>query len=295
MASTVYVGLAATSHNTAATAAATFTNVTARAFTAGTNQPPSVSITSPSSGATFAAPATFVLAASASDTDGTIAKVDLFQGSQLLKTDTTSPYSVSVTLNTAGTYQFTAVATDSDGVTTTSSAVSVTVGGATNQPPTVSLTSPASGATFTAPASVGISASAADSDGTVARVDFYQGSTLLNSDTTSPYGYTWTNVAAGSYSVTAVARDDDGATTTSTAMPVTVNSATNQAPAVSLTSPASGASFTAPANIALQASASDTDGTVTSVAFYRGAILIGTDTTSPYSATGPARWPAATR
>ena len=285
MASTVYVGLAVTSHNTGATATATFTNVTARATATGTNQPPTVSIAGPSTGATFAAPATFVLTAAASDTDGTIANVDLFQGSQLLKADTTNPYSVSVTINTAGTYQFTAVATDSDGASTTSSPVSVVVTAPANQPATVALTSPAAGTTFTAPASVTIGASASDTDGTVARVDFYQGSTLIGSDTTSPYGMTWGSVAAGSYQLTAVARDNAGATSTSTAVSVTVNSATNQAPAVSLTSPSAGASMTAPANVTLQASASDTDGTVTSVAFYQGSTLIGTDTTSPYSAT----------
>ena len=175
------------------------------------------------------------------------------------------------------------MATDSDGATTTSSPVTVTVGAASNQPPAVSLTSPSAGATFTAPASVTIGASASDSDGTVARVDFYQGLTLLFSDTTSPYGYTWTNVAAGSYQVTAVARDDDGATRTSTAMPVTVNSATNQAPAVSLTSPASGASTSTAGQHHASGTASDTDGTVASVEFYRGSTLIGTDTTSPYS------------
>ena len=127
-----------------------------------------------------------------------------------------------MTINTAGTYQFTAVATDSDGATTTSTPVSVTVGGATNQPPTVSLTSPATGTTYTAPASVTMSASASDTDGTVARVEFYQGSTLVGSDTTSPYSVVWTGVAAGSYSLTAVAYDNSGATRTSTAAAVTV-------------------------------------------------------------------------
>jgi hypothetical protein len=283
MGSTVYVGLAVTSHNTTATADATFTNVTARAATTGSNQPPTVSISAPADNASFTAPATFVLTATASDTDGTITKVDLLQGTQLLKSDTSDPYSVSVTLSTAGTYSFTAVATDSDGETTTSSPVSVTVGGSTNQPPTVSLTSPSAGATFTAPASVAIAATAADSDGTVSRVDFYQGTTLLGSDTTSPYGYTWSNVAAGSYSITAVARDDDGATRTSTAVSVTVNSASNQAPTVSLTSPSAGASFTAGANITLSATAGDSDGTVARVEFYHGTTLVGSDTTNAYS------------
>jgi len=284
MSSTVYVGLAVTSHNTGATATAAFTNVTARSFTSGSNRPPTVSISSPSDGATYAAGATFTLTAAASDTDGTISKVDLYQGSQLLKSDTTDPYSVSVTLSSNGAYSFTAVATDSDGATTTSAPVNVTVGGTTNQPPTVSLTSPSSGATFTAPASIAIAATASDSDGTVSQVDFYQGSTLLGSDTTSPYSYTWGNVAAGSYSITAVARDNDGATRTSSAASVTVNSASNQAPTVTLTSPAAGASFTAGANISLSATASDSDGTVARVEFYRGSTLVGTDTSSPYSA-----------
>ena len=239
MASTVYVGLAVTSVKSAGDMTATFTNVTARALTPGTNQPPTVSLTSPAPGATFTAPATITLNAAASDTDGTVARVEFYQGAQLIAADTTNPYSATWSNAAAGTYQLTARATDSDGMTTTSSQVSVTVTGATNQPPTVSLTSPAGGATFTAPASVAMSATAADADGTVAQVDFYQGTTLIGSDTSSPYGMTWGSVAAGSYQLTAVARDNGGATRTSAAVSVTVNSATNQAPAVAVTSPAS--------------------------------------------------------
>ena len=285
MGATVYVGLAVTSHNTSVTKTATFTNVTARTATTGTNQPPTVSLTSPSTGATFTEPATITVAATASDTDGTVTRVDFYQGPQLIASDTTNSYSASLPNLAAGTYQLTAVATDSDGATSTSAPVSVTVNSPNNRAPTVSLTSPGPGATFTARANVIIGASASDTDGTVTQVDFYRGSTLLASDTTSPYGYTWGNVAAGTYQLTAVARDNDGATGTSAAVVVTVNSATNQAPAVSLTSPAPGASFTAPANVTLTASASDTDGTVARVEFYRGTTLIGSDTTSPYSAT----------
>jgi hypothetical protein len=91
-----------------------------------------------------------------------------------------------------------------------------------NVPPTVTLTAPANGATFTAPATVTLTASASDSDGTVAKVDFYAGSTPLGTATAAPYGYTWTNVAAGTYTLTAVATDNLGATTTSAAVTVTV-------------------------------------------------------------------------
>lgn len=79
-----------------------------------------------------------------------------------------------------------------------------------NKLPTVSITSPANGSTFTAPASITINANAADSDGTIAKVEFYNGSTKIGEDASAPYSFTWTNVAAGTYSVKAVATDNRG-------------------------------------------------------------------------------------
>jgi hypothetical protein len=101
-----------------------------------------------------------------------------------------------------------------------------------NQPPSVSLTAPASGATFTAPASITLTATASDTDGTIARVDFYAGSTLLGTDSTAPYSFSWTNVVAGSYSLTAVARDSGGASTVSSTRDITVKSPTLPSTAV---------------------------------------------------------------
>jgi hypothetical protein len=123
----------------------------------------------------------------------------------------------------AGTYSLTAVARDNAGTTTTSTARSITVNPG-NQAPNVSLTAPANGATFPAPATVTVSATASDPDGTVTVVEFYRGgTTLIGSDSTSPYSVTWSNVPAGSYSLTAVARDDDGGMTVSAARTVAVN------------------------------------------------------------------------
>jgi hypothetical protein len=93
-----------------------------------------------------------------------------------------------------------------------------------NTAPTVSLTSPTEGAAFTAPANISISANASDNDGTISKVDFYSGSTLIGTDTAAPYSMTWGNVAAGTYMLTAVATDNAGATKTSSAVNVTVNS-----------------------------------------------------------------------
>jgi regulation of enolase protein 1 (concanavalin A-like superfamily) len=157
---------------------------------------------------------------------------------------------------------------------------------AASQPPTVSLTAPASGSTHTAPATINIAASAADSDGTVTRVDFRSGSTVIGSDTTSPYTFSWSNVAAGSYSITAVATDNTGASTTSSPVSVTVSGQTgNQAPLVSLTSPADGSSFLLGLLMTITASASDADGSIARVEFYAGGLRLGQDTSSPYSFT----------
>lgn len=100
-----------------------------------------------------------------------------------------------------------------------------------NTGPTVSVTSPAQGSTFTAPATIDIAATAADSDGTIKQVDFYAGSTLLGTDTTAPYGTTWSNVAAGTYSLTAVATDNLGATTVSAPVTITTSAPSSELPA----------------------------------------------------------------
>ena len=88
--------------------------------------------------------------------------------------------------------------------------------------PVVSITSPSTNASFVAPASsITINANATTSTGTISKVEFYNGTTLLGTDTSSPYSYVWTNVAAGSYTITAVATDNSSNKTTST--PITIN------------------------------------------------------------------------
>ena len=278
-----YVGVAVSSVNASVATTAVVDNVTVAATTG--NVSPTVSLTAPANAATFTAPATIAISANAADSDGTVARVDFYQGSTLVGSDTTAPYSVTWSNVAAGTYTLSARATDDDGAVSTSAARTITVNAPANQPPTVSLTAPANGATFTAPATFVISANAADSDGTVARVDFYRGSTLVASDATAPYSVTWSNVAAGSYTLTARATDDDGAVITSAGRSITVNAPANQPPTVSLTAPANASTYTAPASITVSANASDTDGTVVRVDFYQGSTLIGSDTSSPFSVT----------
>ena len=99
-------------------------------------------------------------------------------------------------------------------------------GGAVNTPPTVTLTAPASGAQFTAPATLAVQATASDGDG-IQKVEFYQAAgggtpTLIGPAVTSPpYQVTWSNVAAGSYTITAKAYDTKNVSST-TSVPITV-------------------------------------------------------------------------
>jgi endoglucanase len=96
--------------------------------------------------------------------------------------------------------------------------------GGGNVSPTVSITAPANGAVFTAPVTVTINANAADADGTITKVEFFQGTTKLGEDLNSPYSFTWSNVAAGAYALTAKATDNSAAVTTSTTVNITVQS-----------------------------------------------------------------------
>jgi hypothetical protein len=90
------------------------------------------------------------------------------------------------------------------------SAASIRVRSITNTLPAISITSPASGSTFTAPASITINATASDADGSISKVEFFNGTTKLGEDATSPYSYTWAGATAGTYAVKAVATDDRG-------------------------------------------------------------------------------------
>ncbi len=185
------------------------------------NHAPSVSLTSPAANATFAAPATIDLSATAADSDGTVAKVEFLAGSTLVGTSTAPPYAARWTNVGAGAYSITARATDNLGGVTTSSSASIIV--ANNARPTVALSSPTAGTQYYAPATIMVGANAADSDGSITKVEFYANGALIGSSKAAPYTIVWDNVAGGSYSITATATDNQGAVTESAAVGVSVN------------------------------------------------------------------------
>lgn len=97
-----------------------------------------------------------------------------------------------------------------------------------NQAPTVSLTAPVSGARFSAPATITLSANAASSEGMITRVEFFADSAKLGEDTTEPYEMGWSGVPPGTYTLTARAIDHAGACTTSEG--VTISVVVNEVP-----------------------------------------------------------------
>ena len=95
-------------------------------------------------------------------------------------------------------------------------------GAINNNLPTVAITSPADGAAYTEPANINFNVAASDSDGSVTKVEFYQGTTKLAEDTTSPYSFLWGGVTAGNYQLRAVATDNLGGVSTSAVVNVSV-------------------------------------------------------------------------
>lgn len=185
------------------------------------NQPPVVNISSPINNQQLASGSTIVLSADASDSDGSIKQVQFFNGGTSLAIDTLAPYSTTISGLAAGTYALKAVATDNTTANnnTATTTVMVTILSPTSPPPSPNInpvvnlqTLPASAI---APASFTLNASASDQDGTIARVEFYSGTAKIGEDTSAPFSYSIVNYQAGTYTFSAKAYDNQGASAVS--------------------------------------------------------------------------------
>ena len=132
-----------------------------------------------------------------------------------------------------------------------------------------------------------LTATATDSDGSVTRVEFFDGTASLNVDTAAPFTFSWTPGTAGTHALTALATDDQGATTRSAAVSVNVaagSGADMQPPNIALTSPADLAQ-NLDGTLTLSATATDNVGVV-GVEFQIDGQTVGSEVTSaPYSVT----------
>jgi len=155
-----------------------------------------------------------------------------------------------------------------------------------NQPPVISISSPTKSEAFVAPATITIDVAASDADGSVTKVEFYNGTVKLGERTSIPFSFTWKDVPEGSYSITAAATDNANSRTVTPPVSVVVEkaaAAVNQLPVVVILSPAHNSSFKVLAAVTLTAEASDSDGTIDKVEYFSGAEKIGESLSAPWS------------
>jgi sulfur relay (sulfurtransferase) complex TusBCD TusD component (DsrE family) len=210
-----------------------------------TNNSPAITLTSSANGSAYVTPAAINLAASVTANGhaitqvqfyngatllGSVAsapytwswtQVQFYNGATLLGSATATPYNFLWTNVSAGNYSLTAHALYDSGSTVASTAANVTV--ADLPLPSIALTSPANGASYLAPATINLAASVTTNGHSITQVQFYNGATLLGTVTETPCSFSWTNISAGSYSLTAQAVFDSGSTISSAPASVTVN------------------------------------------------------------------------
>jgi len=239
------------------------------------NQAPSITLDAPAANANFFSVDTVQITATASDADGTVAKVEFFDGTTKLGEDTSAPFAFDWVNPPVGPHTLTVRATDNAGATTVSA--SRTINSAQNQVPTVAMAAPANNFKANAPTAVLLTANASDTDGTVAKVEFFKinpaapvfdATTLVGQadavGTPPSYQLTTAPLAAGIYNYAARATDNKGGTSTSGSVQVIINAL----PTVNITAPAAGASIIPGTNYTLRATASDGDGTISKVEFF---------------------------
>ncbi len=265
------------------------------------NQPPTIALTAPQQGATYTQGQPVTIIANASDSDGSISKVEFLVDGNKISEDTSFPYQ-STWASTNGNHTISAQAVDNDNASTATATINISVqtdtGGGNcsdpqyienggyaagsivqnngnkyeckpypfsgwcngaawayapgegtywedawtligecsggnppggNEPPTVSITQPSNGQSFTAGSTITISTSASDTDGNITKVEFFRNGIEIGEDTTSPYSFTWNNASSGSYTLTVKATDNENATGESTAINISVGS-TNPPP-----------------------------------------------------------------
>ncbi|WMJ67773.1 glycosyl hydrolase family 18 protein [Stenotrophomonas sp. 24(2023)] len=157
-------------------------------------------------------------------------------------------------------------------------------GSGVNQPPVVTLTSPANGATFSAGSTVTVSANASDPDGSVSKVEFFRNGASFAVATSAPYSASWANASAGSHTLRAVATDNNNATASTATVTITVNAASGDTTPPSVPAGLAVGTRTS-SSIALSWSASTDNAGGSGVAgydVYRNGSLVGSPSSASY-------------
>ena len=256
------------------------------------NELPTVLVSAPISGQIFKAGNPITITAQANDADGSITQVNFLANAGLIGTDNTAngnEFSTVWENAPPGSHTIQVVAADNDGANGTSASLSVTVEGTVNQPPSVILTRPIGGTSFVRNNLFTVTVAASDPDNLAAenagiasvilRVNGTQTDPTPLTDT--PYEFELRLSATGAYTMEAVATDTSGATSVS--LPVRINIVASQPPTVNITQPIGQALFNQGQPVAITATATAAEGTITSVEFLDNGTLLFTDIGFPYT------------
>jgi hypothetical protein len=231
-----------------------------------------ITLSSPTNGAVFS-PATNIVLQVVPNAFTPLSRVDYFANGTLLGSSTNAPFGFIWTNPPAGNFSLSAKGTDPDGYGCTSAVVNVQVLGIG-----VAITNPNSGAAFLEGTNVTVQASVFSDFGPVSRVDFYANGSLLGSSGSAPFSIVWTNLPAGSWGLSATARNSTGLSGTSDVVNITVARDVR----VALTAPSPGEAFPVGTNVTLCATAACPLTAISRVDFYEGANRLGTALASPY-------------
>jgi len=135
-----------------------------------------------------------------------------------------------------------------------------------NVAPVASITAPATASKGCVGTAIAITATATD-DVSVSKVDFYNGNTLLGTDNSSPYSFSYTPTAEGTLTLKAIATDNAGLTGTSANVTVTVSAL----PTPTITSSTTNLCTTSPIVLSTTTGAS--------YKWFNGTTQVGTDAT----------------
>lgn len=195
--------------------------------------PPTVSVTGPSTLSSVPVNTPVTLSAVANAPNGNVKQITFDVDGIPIGTVSAYPYSFAWTPTNLGFYTITAEVYDNLGDTTNSSPITLYV--VAPPTPTVSITSPTSGGILTVGTPVTITAAASSPTQTVAQVAFYENGILIGTSKTPPYSISFTPLATGIYTLTAIATDSSGQTTTSSSTSVEAAPSTSGVNTVSYT------------------------------------------------------------
>ena len=243
---------------------------------------PTVSITSPTEGASFIPGFDLAVradASDASDADGLITDVEFFINGVSIGSSTIFPFSLNFILPSPGSYTLTATATDNAGNLGFSQAINFSV--VLGSPPVISISSPSSGNNFIPGAELILNAAANDPDGLITQVEFFVNDVSVGTSSVAPFQVNFSLPSSGVYFIRSEATDNAGNVSASSSVVVTAGPPDSSTPRVILDHPLpiGGGDTVNDVSVAssmfLNATAVDPDGFITEVRFFANNQLLG--------------------